>query len=53
MAEAAERSDPPLIRMGRRRESRWMPAYNDLIGIDEPHTIGFAGAGYGTYRRGL
>ena len=37
--------------MGRRRESRWMQVYNDLIGIDQPHTIGFAGAGYGTYRR--
>ena len=51
MAEAAERSDPPLIRMGRRRESPWVQVYNELIDLYQPHIGGFVGVGYWTYLR--
>ena len=51
MAEAAERPDPPLIRMGRRRESPWVQVYNELIDLYQPHVGGFAGVGYWTYLR--
>ncbi len=51
MAEAAGRPDPPLIRMGRRRESPWVQVYNEIIDLYEPHIGGFAGVGYWTYLR--
>ena len=51
MGEAAERSDPPLIRMSRRRESPWVQVRNELIDLYQPHIGGFAGSGYWTYRR--
>ena len=51
MGEAAERSDPPLIRMGRRRESPWVQVYNELIDLYQPHVGGFVGVGYWTYLR--
>ena len=51
MAEAAERSNPPLIRMGRRRESPWVQVYNELTDLYQPHVGGFAGVGYWTYLR--
>ncbi len=51
MAEAAERSDPPLIRLGRRRDSPWVQVYNELIDLYQPHIGGFAGIGYWTYLR--
>ncbi len=51
MGEAAERSDPPLIRMGRRRQSPWVQVYNEFIDLYQPHSGGFAGVGYWTYLR--
>ena len=51
MAEAAERSDPPLIRLGRRRDSPWVQVYNELIDLYQPRIGGFAGSGYWTYLR--
>ena len=51
VGEAAERSDLPLIRMGRRRESPWVQVYNELIDLYQPHIGGFAGVGYWTYLR--
>ena len=46
MAEAAERSDPPLIRMGRRRDSPWVQVYDEFIDRYQPQIGGFAGVGY-------
>ena len=51
MGEAAERSDTPLIGMGRRRESPWVQVYNERIDLYQPHIGGFAGVGYWTYLR--
>ena len=49
MGEAAERSDPPLVRMGRRRQAPWVQVYNERIDLYQPHIGGFAGVGYWTY----